>query len=304
MVNLTLDPDIIPGLKLGLHSFQIILSFVAWCLIIVVLNNDQATVNGQIGWAFGVCFLSVPAWIFLIMTPRWQRSKKFAEPHAMLVVDAIWAIFWLSAFASMAAFNSANRCGSVCGPSSGVVAMGVLVFLLFIGSTFVSIVTLKHYQFHGSLPGYDKRTLGVPANNYDPDKTAFSMAPDGDEPYARLDNEDPDHDVHGEHLPHVNDHNTGYGGAASMNSRYGAGESALDSDLSGGYGGGGAGSYPSRNPTPLFDSSRYSPRPDETTYDGGYNSRISSPAIHQSRTQGDSPYDDNVARFPAANYGA
>lgn len=136
------------------------------------------------------------------------------------------------------------------------------------------------------------------------------MAPDGDEPYARLDNDDPDleHDMHSEHLPHANDVHTGYGGASGLASRYGGGggghaDSAIDSDLSGSYVAGGSG-YPPRKPTPLFDSSRFSPRPDETAYDGGYNSRIASPALHQSRTHGRSPYDENAARFPAANYGA
>jgi hypothetical protein len=127
MVNFSLDPDMIPNLKLGLHSVQIILSFVAWIIEIIVLNDSISKVNGQIGWAFAVCFISVPAWIFLIMTPRWQRSRRLAEPHAMLLVDAIFTVFWLSAFACQAAYNSSGSCGGRCNPSKGVVALGVLV---------------------------------------------------------------------------------------------------------------------------------------------------------------------------------
>jgi hypothetical protein len=49
-----IDPDIVPNLKLGLHSFQIILSLVAWCLQIGVFNAKDAEVNGRNGWTFAV----------------------------------------------------------------------------------------------------------------------------------------------------------------------------------------------------------------------------------------------------------
>lgn len=49
-----IDPDIVPNLKLGLHSFQIILSLVAWCLQIGVFNAKDAEVTGKNGWTFGV----------------------------------------------------------------------------------------------------------------------------------------------------------------------------------------------------------------------------------------------------------
>jgi hypothetical protein len=212
--------------------------------------------------------------------------------------------------------------------------------LLWGATTFVSIYTLQHYKFHGVLPGYDRRPLnGVSSTNFDPDKGAFSMAPDGDEPYARVDAEDPEHHGGGGFgsglgggggragtLAHPNDDdymnsNTGYGGisggavfgSGSVNSRFGAGDSALDSDFAGGNGGGygaglsssaGAGAYPSsRGPTPLFDNSRFSPRPDESGYD--YDMRTASPAVHHqphNSLGGDAPYDDGPARFPAGNY--
>jgi len=44
----------------------------------------------------------------------------------MLLVDAIFTVFWLSAFASQAAFNSAKKCGGRCNLSKGVVGLGVL----------------------------------------------------------------------------------------------------------------------------------------------------------------------------------
>ena len=61
------------------------------------------------------------------MTPRWPRTLKFAEPHAMLMVDAIFSILWLSAFAAQAKYNSDGDCGDVCNISKGAVGVGVFV---------------------------------------------------------------------------------------------------------------------------------------------------------------------------------
>ena len=64
------------------------------------------------------------------MAPRFPRTRKFAQPHAMAVVDGVFAVFWLSAFAAQAAYNSADQCGSACGQSKAIVAMGF--FVLFV----------------------------------------------------------------------------------------------------------------------------------------------------------------------------
>ena len=76
------------------------------------------------------CFLSVLAWIYLVMTPRWERSRKLAQPHAMAVVDGVFAIFWLSAFASQAAYNTANSCGNQCKVSKAIV--GIAFFEMYV----------------------------------------------------------------------------------------------------------------------------------------------------------------------------
>lgn len=41
----------------------------------------------------------------------------------MVVVDCLFAIFWLSAFASQAAYNSADSCGGQCNVSKAIVGM-------------------------------------------------------------------------------------------------------------------------------------------------------------------------------------
>lgn len=150
--------DRIPLYKLIVHIAQIVLSVTIWCLEIVVFKGGD--VNGQMGWTFGVvsihsssppahrdrilpplpsaqvspantsvalsqCFLSVPAWIYLIMAPRYPRASNIAQPNALLTVDAIFGIIWLSAFATQAAYNTANSCGSACGASKAIVGLGV-----------------------------------------------------------------------------------------------------------------------------------------------------------------------------------
>ena len=79
------------------------------------------------GWRFQF-FLSIPAWIYLMMAPRFPRTRKIAQPHAMVAVDALFAVIWLSAFATQAAYNSAGLCGTACHLSKAVVAMAVFVW--------------------------------------------------------------------------------------------------------------------------------------------------------------------------------
>jgi hypothetical protein len=45
----------------------------------------------------------------------------------MAVVDGIYAVFWLSGFASQAAYNTANECGGACGRSKGVVGLAFII---------------------------------------------------------------------------------------------------------------------------------------------------------------------------------
>jgi hypothetical protein len=61
------------------------------------------------------------------MTPRWMRTRKFADPRAMLTVDAVFMVIWLSAFASQAAYNTSGKCKGACGISKGIVGIGVMV---------------------------------------------------------------------------------------------------------------------------------------------------------------------------------
>ncbi|KAI1759961.1 hypothetical protein GGR53DRAFT_523463 [Hypoxylon sp. FL1150] len=194
--KLDINPDKVPNTKLGLHIFQAVLGVVIFILEIVLFRADNAVINGNNGWPFGLCFLSIPAWLYLGMAPRFERTRKLAEPHAMVVVDIIFAILWLSAFASQAAYDTANSCGQGCAVSKAIVGIAFFELLGFIATTAVSVYTLRYYRQTESLPGYEN--LGT-SQNIDPDKAAFSMAPHDEEAYApvQMDDHHDDHEHHG-----------------------------------------------------------------------------------------------------------
>jgi len=274
--RIELNPEQVPLYKLILHSIQIVLVFVIWCLEIAVFRGEDSTINGNNGWVFGLCFLCIPAWIYLGMAPRFPRTRKFAEPRIMAIIDGLFVIFWLSALAAQAAFNSAGSCGKVCSLSKAIVGLSFFVMLFFGLSTFVSIFTVKYYQWNnGRLPGYDKVPLG--GQNLDPDKDAFSTAPHDEEAhYSTLNANDHEDDHHTE--PSVYD-----GNYASMNSRYG-------NQTDDGYGGAGRSdlSYGTDMDT------EYRPHTAATSSLSGrpYNTPSAVDAYD----------DDRPAQFPAGNY--
>ncbi|PHH83300.1 hypothetical protein CDD82_2270 [Ophiocordyceps australis] len=274
MARLEWDPAYVPSLKLGLHCAQIVLSFTVWCLEIAVFVAKDAKIVGNNAWTFSVCFTSILAWLYLVLTPRFARTRRLANANAMLLVDAIFTVFWLAAFATQAAYNSANLCGQACKLSKAIVGLAVFNTLLFFATTMVSAYTLQFYKFHGTLPGYDARQIRVPDGaNIDPDKAAFSTAPHDDEAYERV---------------NMDEHETG-GSTFADPGRYGHANpySAADNDDEdpNRYG-----ALPVRNNSPFHVNTEYTPGdpnpPDAYPYSG---------ALHNA-------YGDEPARFPAANY--
>lgn len=59
------------------------------------------------------------------MAPRYPRAANISGPNAMLTIDSLMIILWLSAFATQAAYNTADSCGTACGPSKAIVGLGV-----------------------------------------------------------------------------------------------------------------------------------------------------------------------------------
>ncbi|KAH9909736.1 hypothetical protein F4778DRAFT_11865 [Xylariomycetidae sp. FL2044] len=291
--KLDVDPDKIPLYKLVLHSAQIVFAIVIAILEIILFTATDSKINGNNGWPFGLCFLSIPAWLYLAMCPRFERTRRAAQPHAMLLLDVIYAIFWLSAFASQASYNTANSCGKGCSVSKAIVGIAFFELLFWILSTLVSIFTLRYYQANGDLPGYDK--IGS-SQNIDPDKAAFSMAPHDEEAYAPIQHSDHDED----HLD-VNP----YGGGSSSSNAYNADSYGARPlyEAENSY-------RPQHTSSPApphdnpFDNSyrthSTSPHPDPYASDP-YSSQVGGPQVYVPPRADD--YDDGrPAQFPSANY--
>ncbi|KAI0408094.1 hypothetical protein F4802DRAFT_550484 [Xylaria palmicola] len=191
--KLNINPDKVPNIKGGLHLAQLILGITIFILEVVLFTATDSKINGNNAWPFGLCFLSIPAWVYLALAPRYERTRRAANPNVMLVIDSVFAVFWLSAFASQAAYNTANSCGKACAVSKAIVGIAFFETLGWILSTLISAYTLRYYQQNGDLPGYEK--IGS-SQNIDPDKAAFSMAPHDEEAYAPINMDDHHDDAH------------------------------------------------------------------------------------------------------------
>jgi hypothetical protein len=71
------------------------------------------------------------------MTVRYDKTRKFANPYALAVVDALWCLMWLSGFAAQASYNGAttgtgkdekDKCDGACGASKAIVGFGAVVW--------------------------------------------------------------------------------------------------------------------------------------------------------------------------------
>lgn len=142
-------------------------------------------------------------------------------------------------------------------------------------TAFLSIYSLKFYQFNGRLPGYDR--IQAKNQNIDPDKAAFSMAPHDEEAYAHVNQNDHDADPHDAHHDAAYDHDQdhGYGGHSPGHS---PGHDPFRT-----------GSAAGRHENPFDDSAEYRPQ----TGPG---------PIYVPPTAQDDYDDDRPVRFPAANY--
>jgi len=248
-MNLEFGIENFQSIKLGIHCVQSALILFTWILEIVVFRNATA-INAETGWYFGLCFLTIPAIIYLTMTVRYPQTRKYANPYALATVDGIYCIMWLTGFAAQASYNHAETgtgkdekrdCTGACGASSAIVGLGVIIWLLWVVTFVMSCAGVFIYKRDGYLPGVSRAPFN--AQQIDPHKDAFSTAP-GDDEYAPIHTNEHEHEI---------------------------------PDTTGGYGGG-AGSYSSRHDQDLhppgisFSGGYVPPRVDdeESGYGDGY----------------------------------
>jgi len=135
--------------------------FIAACITITVFTGSGRT-DGRSKWFFATCWLSIPALIYLVAVPIWSRAANVAKALWFAVVDLVFTIFWLSAFAAVLAWLRAGMIqGTVdkkipqnqgncttfaygtekqCTLSYAASGFGVFIFLLFAATSTISVL--------------------------------------------------------------------------------------------------------------------------------------------------------------------
>lgn len=103
------------------------------------------------------------------MVPMWSRARRFSNVYAFATLDVFSVVLWLSAWAAVASYvvagkgkgknDKASGCDNFgsgspgkCKLSEATVVLGVVVMLLFAGTSYVSIKSLMHYRRTGMMP--------------------------------------------------------------------------------------------------------------------------------------------------------
>lgn len=72
--------------------------------------------------------------IYNSMTLLFARSRSWGNAYVFAGLDVLYAILWLSAFASVAAWNSNGYCFGACNFSKAMVGFGFLI--LYVSYTY------------------------------------------------------------------------------------------------------------------------------------------------------------------------
>ncbi|KIW10254.1 hypothetical protein PV08_11216 [Exophiala spinifera] len=192
-------------IKTYIHIAQTAVLALAWVLTIALLTRGGTT-DSRVGWYFGLCWLTIPILIYLVMVPMWSRARRFANVYAFACVDGLAVVLWLSAWAAVASYVVAGKgkgdkkdgssgCDNFkygtpgrCKLSETIIVFGVFEMLLFIATTFFSLRTVMVFKRTGMMPDNAQRYPGAVSHDDKPDdfsaqtQDAFStsMRPDED----------------------------------------------------------------------------------------------------------------------------
>jgi len=168
-------PSASPGrVKTLIHAAQAFLIFLAWAMTIAVFTKSGG-IDGRSGWFFGVCWLSLPALIYLVAVPQFPRARKFGNVYAFATVDGLFVILWFTAWVAVADYVAQGKSDgenlsenkkdnltgcdafaygspSKCSVSTATVLFGVMIFLLFIATSFFSFRNVIHFRQTGTMP--------------------------------------------------------------------------------------------------------------------------------------------------------
>ncbi|OJD38979.1 chaperone binding protein [Diplodia corticola] len=241
--------------KTACHAIQGLLIFVAGCITIAIFTKDGTT-DGRSRYFFALCFVTVPALIYLVAVPMWSRTVRFAHAYAFATVDFIYTVLWFAAFICVATWNSdgiakgakeANTDKGNCttfayGPelkcklSQATVGFGVVITVLFITTCVISFYYCTVYRRTGVLVGAEENTTpGAEGTSYFGGSTAYQSAPKTDDDNGVWSSNTHDIETSSSHYDHHDPSdfgdappmpplptagNTGYGGASAAAAIY------------------------------------------------------------------------------------
>ncbi|EGE06549.1 hypothetical protein TEQG_05548 [Trichophyton equinum CBS 127.97] len=166
-----------------IHGFQAFIIFLAWAMTIAVFTQPGKT-DGRTVYYFILCWVSIPGLIYLTAVPMWPRLRKFGNVFAFALIDGLFTLLWFAAWIATATYvgtgvaqggkdkdNDKNKddkdkgkksgCDvfafgspTKCRLSTGTTILAVFVFIIFIGTTMISLRSVMEYRRTGTMP-YD-----------------------------------------------------------------------------------------------------------------------------------------------------
>ncbi|KAE8555433.1 hypothetical protein EYB25_000129 [Talaromyces marneffei] len=172
--NLRMSSTSPARIKNLIHGFQAVLIFLAWALTIAVFTKAGG-IDGRSGWYFGICWLSIPALIYLVAVPTFPRARRFGNVYAFATVDALMIILWFSGWVAVASYVAEGKTkgqeaqkdskdpksgcdafaygsASKCSVSTATVIFGVVICLLFISTAYFSFRNVAYFRRTGTMP--------------------------------------------------------------------------------------------------------------------------------------------------------
>ena len=105
-----------------IHALQALGLFVAWAITIAILTK-RGKVDGRVWYYFALvssfkrksshgdeklmplqCWCCIPALIYQMASPVFLRIRRFSNAYVHAIIDILYSIFWLAAFACLIAW--------------------------------------------------------------------------------------------------------------------------------------------------------------------------------------------------------
>ncbi|KAI5292867.1 hypothetical protein KEM52_006011 [Ascosphaera acerosa] len=156
--------------KAIIHACQGVIIFIAWAMTIAVFTREGST-DGRTAYYFALCWVTYPALIYLACFPLWPRTMRFANPYAFVTLDMLFGLLWFVAWVCIATYVGTGKsegsgkhkdksgCDAFaygspgkCKLSTGTIVLGVIVFLLFLVTSYFSVRTMVEYRRTGNVP--------------------------------------------------------------------------------------------------------------------------------------------------------